>query len=250
MFSLVSFFTKLVPVGFFMRVFGYVLRARISGSEAKSRMVALLKLQAQLNNLLADAGVAYGEGIHVKHRLTRYHDFFVDRISSEDRVLDIGCGNGVLAADIARRSGARVVGIDLEKKNIEQARQNIQREQVDLVHGDATRHDFSGSPFDVLVLSNVLEHIEHRPQFLKTLFAQTGAARALIRVPVIERDWTVPMRQELGLEWRLDTTHFTEYTVPQFMEEIGQSGAEVKDMQIRWSEIWAVVLPVTTASDK
>jgi 2-polyprenyl-3-methyl-5-hydroxy-6-metoxy-1,4-benzoquinol methylase len=55
--------------------------------------------------------IAYDEGVHAKHRLTRYHDFFVERIRPGERVLDVGCGKGELAHDIAERSGATVVAI-------------------------------------------------------------------------------------------------------------------------------------------
>jgi hypothetical protein len=71
------------------------------------------------------------------------------------------------------------------------------------------------------------------------LVERTGARRFLIRVPLLERDWTIPLRRELGLEWLSDATHFTEYTVPQFESELAAAGLEMVDLQLRWSEIWA-----------
>lgn len=241
--KLVGIFISIIPVEFFIRVWGFLLRARISRAQATRRMTGLLRLQLQLENLLADAGAAMGNGVHVKHRLTGYHEFFVERISKRESVLDVGCGIGVLAISIARRSGAKVVGIDFDRNSIELARAYDQKREIELVYGDATTYDFGNRRFDTIVMSNVLEHIEHRPRLLSALFKQTGAGRALIRVPVLERDWTVPMRRELGLEWRLDTTHFTEYTVPQFHQEMTEAGLDVVSLQVRWSEIWAEVKP-------
>jgi len=40
-------------------------------------------------------------GLHPKHRIMNYHKFFVDNVSPGDTVLDIGCGNGALAFDLA-----------------------------------------------------------------------------------------------------------------------------------------------------
>ncbi len=205
-------------------------------------MRELLVFSNFLANELADAGNILGGGTHVKHQLMGYHDFFVKNIDATDRVLDLGCGGGQLAADIARRTGASVTAIDIDADNIAQARDICAGTSVRLIHGDALRWEPS-EPLDVLVLSNVLEHIEHRSKFLSSIFAQSGAGRALIRVPLYERDWTVPMREQLGIEWRLDTTHFLEYRIPQFEQEIADAGAEILNLEIRWSEIWAVVAP-------
>ena len=92
--------------------------------------------------------------------------------------------------------------------------------------------------FDVVVLSNVLEHIEHRIEFLKRI--KHLAPLFLIRVPMIDRDWITLYKKELGLEWRLDTTHFTEYTFDAFAEELRAVGLEITSHSIQFGEIWAV----------
>jgi hypothetical protein len=61
----------------------------------------------------------------------------------------------------------------------------------------------------------------------------------LIRVPLFERDWRVPLKKELGVEWRLDPTHETEYTIESWAQEIEEAGLKVTHQEIRWSEIWA-----------
>ncbi len=45
-------------------------------------------------------------------------------------------------------------------------------------------------------------------------------SKLLIRVPVIDRDWIVVIKKELGLEYRLENTHFTEYTFKEFLQEL------------------------------
>jgi hypothetical protein len=67
--------------------------------------------------------------------------------------------------------------------------------------------------------------------------------RFLIRVPLFERDWRVPVKQELGVEWRLDPTHETEYTQESFAEEMKQARLTVTHQEIRWGEIWAEARP-------
>ena len=43
---------------------------------------------------------------------------------------------------------------------------------------------------------------------------------------------------ELGVDYRLDSTHCTEYTQESFTEEMGQAGLEIVHKEIRWGEIW------------
>jgi hypothetical protein len=98
--------------------------------------------------------------------------------------------------------------------------------------------------FDVVVMSNVLEHVEHRVEFIRRVNAQARPTRWLVRVPVFERDWRVPLKRELGLEWRLDPTHFNEYTVESFREEMAQAGMRIEHLEIRWSEVWSELCPM------
>jgi SAM-dependent methyltransferase len=56
------------------------------------------------------------------------------------RVLDLGCGSGIWAVELARR-GWRVTGVDLVPKALRRARQRAQQAGVDmrLIEGDVTR---------------------------------------------------------------------------------------------------------------
>jgi hypothetical protein len=58
----------------------------------------------------------------------------------------------------------------------------------------------------------------------------------LLRVPSFERDWRVPLKQELGIDYRLDPTHFTEYTLESFAQEVGSAGLRVVHQECRWGE--------------
>lgn len=200
----------------------------------------LLGLDASLYPIQSELAVAYGNGVHTKHRHMRYHDFFVARVHPGERVLDIGCGIGAVAYDVANRSHASVVGIDLSVGNIAKAKKFYDHPNVEYIVGDALRL-LPTSTFDVVILSNVLEHLPGRPQFLQQVQTHIKPSRLLIRVPLFERDWRVPLKKELGIEWRLDSTHETEYTLESFAAEIHEAGLKVIYQEVRWSEIWAEV---------
>jgi len=198
----------------------------------------LFRLDAALYPLAGRLCERYGKGVHAKHRLTRYHDFFIDLLAGDERVLEVGCGAGHLAHDITMRTGCSLTAMDMDAGKIGIAKSLYPGSPVEWITGDATRDELN-SGFDVVILSNVLEHLSERDAFLRRVWAATGATRFLIRVPLFERDWRVPLKKELGIEWRLDPTHETEYTLESFAREMSDAGLEVLHQVVRWGEIWA-----------
>jgi SAM-dependent methyltransferase len=186
--------------------------------------------------------IAYDGGVHAKHRLTRYHDFFVERVHRGERVLDVGCGKGELAYDLAERAGATVVAIDASPWMLEFARERFSHARVTYVQADAGEY-IPDEPVDVAVLSNVLEHIEARVELLRALRERSGARRLLLRVPVRDRDWTVPLRRELGLPDFSDPEHKIEYDPQLLREELAAAGWEMGAPLLVWGEIWAEASP-------
>jgi len=77
-------------------------------------------------SLISSSAVRLNNEIHPKHEIMNYHKFFVDNVSEGNTVLDVGCGNGFLAYDVAKKA-KRVVGIDINKKNIEFAKKHYKR---------------------------------------------------------------------------------------------------------------------------
>jgi 2-polyprenyl-3-methyl-5-hydroxy-6-metoxy-1,4-benzoquinol methylase len=176
-------------------------------------------------------------GLHPKHRLMKYYDFFLRNIGENDNVLDIGCGNGFVSNKISEKAGT-VTGIDINVKNIEIANRLYKRENINFIAGDVTEYEFSQN-FQVAVLSNVLEHIEDRVHFLKKISKKVD--KILIRIPTIERSWLDLYKKELGVEYRLDKTHYIEHTKEEFLSEVKNADLNVESLEVNFGEIWAVV---------
>jgi 2-polyprenyl-3-methyl-5-hydroxy-6-metoxy-1,4-benzoquinol methylase len=89
---------------------------------------------------------------------------------------------------------------------------------------------------DVVILSNVLEHIEKRIDFLRKIQERCQPDYFLIRVPMYERDWRIPLQDELGLDYFLDSTHFIEYRFEELEKELGEAGLKIETVKIGWGE--------------
>lgn len=214
-----------------MGLLGRILPARLV-------LRGLLGLDNWLYRATSDAAMRYEGGRHPKHRLTDYHAYFVGRIKPEDHVLDVGCGLGVVDHHIVTATGARVTGIDTSATSIAYARRHYQDPRLTFLEGDA-RELPVGEGFDVVVLSNVLEHLDARVEFLRVVQERIRPRAILIRVPMFERDWRVPLKRELGVDYFLDPTHRVEHTHDLFLQELAAAGLEVEDLTVRWGEMWA-----------
>lgn len=100
------------------------------------------------------------------------------------RILDAGCGEGVLSLILAAR-GAEVIGMDISKPNIVAANERAKRDgitNVSFLVGDAEALPFPDNSFDLVVSSHVLEHI---PDFDKGLteIMRVTKLRAVIAIP-------------------------------------------------------------------
>lgn len=89
-------------------------------------------------------------------------------VQSGQRLLDVGCGTGVVAITAARR-GARVSAIDLTPQLLDWARENARTAgvQVNWQEGDAEQLPFNDAEFDVVV-SQFAHIFAPRPDLVTT----------------------------------------------------------------------------------
>jgi 2-polyprenyl-6-hydroxyphenyl methylase / 3-demethylubiquinone-9 3-methyltransferase len=136
----------------------------------------------------------------------------LDRPFKNIKILDIGCGGGLLSEPMCRL-GATVVGIDASKKNIEVAKFHAKKNKLKIDYRVASPEKLkSKMKFDVILNMEIVEHVEDVNFFInesakllkkdglmfiatlnKTLmsyaFAIIGAEYILRWLPIGTHDW-------------------------------------------------------------
>ncbi|MFA5173418.1 MAG: class I SAM-dependent methyltransferase [Candidatus Paceibacterota bacterium] len=174
---------------------------------------------------------------HPKHKIIDYFSFFLSCVEKNDVILDVGCHEGYLSKIIAARA-REVVGIDLNKKSLAIAKKENNLPNLSFVFGDAVSFEFNRQ-FNKIVLSNVLEHLENRVDFLKKLGRLSDTI--ILRVPLLTRDWLAVYKKENGFEYRLDPTHRIEYTLEGLKKELDESGWKIENFIVNFGEFLGVL---------
>lgn len=103
--------------------------------------------------------------LHGNLRLKMAFDFIRPFVCDDSRVLDLGCGIGIVTEKIASRAvSGKVYGCDISRRNIWYAQKTIKKKNLAFLHLDLIE-EFdrlaveTGGNFDLITLIDVFEHI-------------------------------------------------------------------------------------------
>ena len=117
------------------------------------------------------------------------------------RVLDIGCGGGLLAEPMARL-GATVTGIDVTKTATEAATHHAKKAGLNIDYRCCTAEELAstGTTFDVIYASEVIEHVTNRGLFVDAI-ADMLDPNGVVIVTTINRSLPALLFAKFALEY-------------------------------------------------
>lgn len=128
----------------------------------------------------------YGSANPVVRRLMRGFEAALDQMLLEagpTSILDVGCGEGVLSADWARRAGiARIEGLDLADDGLRAEWAARERPGLSFRSGEAEALPYPDDAWDLVAAIEVLEHVSS-PEVVLAEMARVAGRHLLVSVP-------------------------------------------------------------------
>ena len=138
------------------------------------------------------------------------------------KILDIGCGGGLISEGLAK-IGANVTGIDFVKDNINVAKQHAKKNnlKIKFILKDFEKENIT-SKFDVIVVFEVLEHLNDWQSFLKKIRSNMNKNGVLILSTInknlLSKILTLDIAENL-LKWiPLQTHNYYKFIKPEELE--------------------------------
>lgn len=146
---------------------------------------------------------------------------------SSRRILEVGCGAGVMGAALKSRQECEVTGMEIILEVEDQARSNLDR----VIIGDFVANSFKleDSYYDTIILADVLEHLPDTDvalQIINRKLSDTGSL--VLSIPNI-RHWSI-IHSLLEGDWRyqdeglLDRTHLKFFTHRSLIRTLAVNG--------------------------
>lgn len=198
----------------------------------------------QMNQILT---LIFGQNIHngywysvdddtpLEEAQQRLTDLMVEKTaaSRDWSVLDVGCGLGVSALQLAKKIGCQVTGITNSQIQVAQATQHAHasqlNDQVKFQYADALSLPFADNSFDAVWAMESLCHIVDRPRAVREIARVLRPDGHLILVDFAERE---PMTSEQK-DWLL-TDQFVQFMlldeVDNLLKEAGLEFKELTDL--------------------
>jgi len=146
------------------------------------------------------------------------------------RVLDIGCGEGILGKRLLQKGAKEVVGVEINPEAAEKASKNLSR----IVCGnvEAVNLPFDEGYFDCIILGDVIEHLKDPLSVINNLIKYLSDSGVVVASIPNVRYYRV-MNMLVEGRWRyedsgiLDKTHLRFFTKKEMEELFAKAGLEI-----------------------
>ncbi|MBY0493894.1 MAG: class I SAM-dependent methyltransferase [Cyanobacteria bacterium] len=152
----------------------------------------------------------------------RFVQTIADQCGKSARIADVGCGPGFVLINVTgRRAGWTGFGVDISSAAIEYATARARLQDVatrcSFSCGDVQNLPLTDSTFDLVIASEVLEHVPHLERALSEI-------RRVLR-PGGKALLTVPLRSRTAF-------HLHELDLRDFTRRVGEAGLHIRTVEV------------------
>lgn len=151
------------------------------------------------------------------------------------RILDVGCGGGILSESMAKKGGL-VTGLDVEESSIEIAKQHALESSIKIHYILQNIETFEDKPFDVITSMEMLEHVSN-PELVIENCARLLKPGGLLFLSTINRTLQAYLLIILAAEYLFNiipkkTHEYAKFIKPsELATVIRQNGLEVLELK-------------------
>lgn len=173
--------------------------------------------------------------IHPKHLIKNKKIWFMNYLNKNQMFLDLGCGTGTDTI-AASQKVKTAIGLDISKKSIKTAAQQLEKAKTKNV--SFQKHDlnkklpFDSDTFDVVLASDVLEHLERREFALRELRKVLKDKGLLLLVTDNPNTSWKKKQKKHGMFYYADSDHKYEYSKEEILELLKKHSFEVLKIDV------------------
>lgn len=138
------------------------------------------------------------------------------KFNKNAKILDIGCSGGSLLKFLKKKGFKNLCGVDISKSAIKECK----KKGIKAVLANAENTKLSGNQFDVIIASDILEHLKDDKKAIlewKRLLKKTG--KLIIFVPAFNFLWS---------NHDLLNQHYRRYTLKSLKKLLKKNGFDIK----------------------
>ena len=141
---------------------------------------------------------------YITEKIKKHFKIKKDKINSLDglKVLDIGCGGGLITEPMSRL-GAKVTGIDASEKNIKIAKMHSKESNLEINYVNASPEKLKDfETYDVILNLEIVEHVDNVDLYIKSC-QKLLKKKGLMFTATLNRSFTSYIKAIIGAEYIL-----------------------------------------------
>ncbi len=199
---------------------------------------AMNVVRSTLSSRLHSMGIRYQrkfdvepfeEAYDIKLGYTSSHTLAIDAVPDKSRVLDLGCGPGLVARELLDK-GCYVAGLDLERPNPKNVSKYVKWD----LNENELLEDIAD--YEYVLLLDIIEHLRQPEQFIDLLRRNAKTSRPTIVLTTANVTFAITRLMFMlgqfnyGKTGILDLTHTRLFTFNSMQNMLRQSGYEIIDV--------------------